>query len=379
MNKLLKRWNMKKILVISVALIIIISSILGGIFYLDYMSMQDMDILCLDMKIEDVTENKESSFVRKIKTCKKAKIEDEKAQEDDELKLETEGFELQGEISYDGDDAKTWDVELGEYKGLTYYSQLDSRWKDKLYTVTGDKTQTIGRSGCGPTVAAMIVSSIKGEITPDEMAKLFLENGYRSPNNGTYWSAFRAVADEFNIGYEETANFNKALELLRNNNYIVVSCGNGLFTTGGHYIVLVGIEGDVLQIYDPYLYNGKFRTSTRRGKVVIEGNTVYCTIDNFRKYANYKNFFCYERENKKESYSQGDRVLINVPVGIAYIDGSRVLVDDGIRQFWVENSYITDNRIYGEAIIAYNGGDKYIVQLGPDQLWCKAKDIMGVV
>lgn len=371
---------MKKILVVSVALIIVIASILGGIFYLDYMSMQDMDILCLDMKIEDVTKNKESSFVRKIKTCKKAKIEDEKAQEEDELKLETEGFELQGEISYDGDDAKTWDITLGEKKGLTYYSQLDDRWRDKLYTVTGNKTQTIGRSGCGPTVAAMIVSSIKGEITPDEMAKLFLENGYRSPNNGTYWSAFRAVADEFNIDYEETANFNKALELLRNNYYIVVSCGNGLFTTGGHYIVLVGVEGDVLQIYDPYLYNGKFKTSTRRGKVVVEGNTVYCTIHNFKKYANYKNFFCYENEDKNISYAQGERVLIDVPIKIAYIDGSRAIVDDGQRQFWIDISAITnDNRIYGEVIIAYNGGDKYIVQLNSDQFWCKAEDIIGAV
>lgn len=371
---------MKKILVVSVALIIVIASILGGIFYLDYMSIQDMDILCLDMKIEDVTENKESSFVRKIKMCKKTKLEDEKAQEDDELKLETEGFELQGEISYDGDDAKIWDVELGDYKGLTYYSQLDSRWKDKLYTVIGDKTQTIGRSGCGPTVAAMIVSSIRGEITPDEMAKLFLENGYRSPNNGTYWSAFRAVADEFNLGYIETASFDKALELLRNNYYIVVSCGNGLFTTGGHYIVLVGVEGDVLQIYDPYLYNGKFKTSTRRGKVVVEGNTVYCTIDNFKKYANYKNFFCYEREDRNISYNQGDIVLIDVPIQIAYIAGNRAIVDDGKSQFWVDLSSITnDNRIYGEAIVAYNGGDRYIVQLNSDQFWCKVQDIIGVV
>lgn len=51
-----------------------------------------MDILCLDIKIEDVTENKESSFVCKIKACKKADLDDEKAQEDDELKLEPEGF-----------------------------------------------------------------------------------------------------------------------------------------------------------------------------------------------------------------------------------------------------------------------------------------------
>lgn len=367
---------MKKILVVSVALIIVFASLLGGIFYLDYMFVNDMNILCLDMKIEDVTENEQSSFTGKMKACKKTKIQDEEGKEDEEINVEVEGFELQGDISYDGDEAKTWNIELGDYKGLTYYSQLDSRWKDKLYTVTGDKTQTIGRSGCGPTVAAMVVSSIKGQITPDQMAKIFLENGYRSPNNGTYWSAYRAVADEFNIGYLETSNFQKALDLLKNNYYVIVSCGNGLFTTGGHYIVLVGVEGDILKIYDPYLYNGKFRTSTRRGKVVVEGNTIYCSIDNFKKYANYKNFFCYEREDNKISYNQGDVVLVDVPVGIAYIDGDRVLVDDGSRQFWIDKSAIKDGRIYGEAIIAYNGGDKYIVQLNADQFWCKVGNIV---
>ena len=65
------------------------------------------------------------------------------------------------------------------------------------------------------------------------------------------------------------------------------------------------IDGDTLKIYDPYLYTNKFNTSTKRGKVTVGGNTVYCSIDNFRNYANYKQFFCYgynpttvETENK---------------------------------------------------------------------------------
>lgn len=42
------------------------------------------------------------------------------------------------------------------------------------------------------------------------------------------------------------------------------------------------------------MYAGKFDTSTRRGKVTVSGNTVYCSIDNFRNYANYKGFFAYQ-------------------------------------------------------------------------------------
>lgn len=40
--------------------------------------------------------------------------------------------------------------------------------------------------------------------------------------------------------------------------------------------------------------HGKFNTSTRRNKVSVDGNSVYCTIDNFREYANYKQFFAFK-------------------------------------------------------------------------------------
>lgn len=67
-----------------------------------------------------------------------------------------------------------------------------------------------------------------------------------------------------------------------------------MFTYGGHFIVLVSVDNNTIKIYDPYLYNGKFDTSTRRNKVTVSGNTVYCSVENFRKYANYKGFFAYK-------------------------------------------------------------------------------------
>ena len=42
--------------------------------------------------------------------------------------------------------------------------------------------------------------------------------------------------------------------------------------------------------------HGKFQTSTRRGKVTVSGNTVYCSINNFINSANAKGFFCYQHD-----------------------------------------------------------------------------------
>lgn len=219
--------------------------------------------------------------------------EEEQEAGEEQATIETEGFEEQGEIAYNGT-SEYPSITLGSYQGLTYYSQIDGRWSSHPYTSTGNNSQTIGSSGCGPSSAAMVVTATKGTITPPEMGDLFVKYGYRSANNGTYDSAFRWVADTFDIDYNETYNTDNAINLLRNNNYVVVACGNGLFTTGGHFIVLTGIDGDTISVYDPYLYSGKFETSTRRGKVSVSGNTTYVSVSNFKNYANPKKFFAYQ-------------------------------------------------------------------------------------
>ena len=208
---------------------------------------------------------------------------------------ESEGFEEQGINAYEGSE-KTPSVEIGEYAGLTYYSQLDNRWSSKMYSSIENKSQTIGSSGCGPTSSAMVVSSIKGNITPDTMAELYTRYGYRSANQGTYWSAFKWTADIFDMGYSECYKLDDAVEKLKDNYYIIASCNQGLFTYGGHFIVLIGIEGDYIKVYDPYLYNGKFDVSSRRGLATVKGNTVYVSIENFREYANYQKFFCFKND-----------------------------------------------------------------------------------
>lgn len=208
---------------------------------------------------------------------------------------EAEGFEEQGIIAYNGAE-KTPNVQLGEYSGLTYYSQIDNRWKNKMYSSVGNTAQTIGTSGCGPAAAAMVVSSIKGNITPDQMADLYMKYGYRSANQGTYWSAFKWTADVFDIGYSECYKLDEVINKLKDNHYIIASCNQGLFTYGGHFVVLVGLEGNYIKIYDSYLYNGKYDVASRRGKAIVKGNTTYVSIQNFRQYANYKKFFCFKND-----------------------------------------------------------------------------------
>lgn len=220
------------------------------------------------------------------------------ATQEDEQKVETqtvedESFEEQGDIAYNGAE-ETPHILIGDTPILTYYSQLDSRWRYDAYTGINNSYQNIGTSGCGPTAAAMAVTACKGAITPDQMSKLYVDNGFRSANSGTYFSAFKWTADVFDINFEQTYSLDRALELMSDDYYVVASCGSGLFTYGGHYIFLIGITDNTISIYDSYLYSNKFNVPSRSGKVSVSGNTVYCSVDNFSNYANAKCYFCFK-------------------------------------------------------------------------------------
>lgn len=283
----------KKVLIV-LACVLAILGVICGIYMPDHeinnTIAETQKIIQNEIRQEIVEDNLSTTEIPERTTVDEENLESQE--------VEGEAFELQGKIAYNGD-AKTWSISTGNTPQLTYISQIDSRWRYYPYTSIGDSSQTIGSSGCGVASAAMIIDSIVGNVSVTELADAFVDNGYRSANDGTYWSAYRAIADQFDIEYEETSDFDYMISLLRNNHYVIASCGNGLFTYGGHYIVIYGIDGDTIKIYDPYLYSGKFDVSTRRNRVSVDGNTVYCSTYNFKNYANYKQFFCYGYDSNK--------------------------------------------------------------------------------
>ena len=219
----------------------------------------------------------------------------------DEDALEKEGFEEgPGFISSSIQDEEKFVVGAKQSQPV-YYSQIDSRWKNHMYSVIGDKSQTIGVSGCGPTSAAMIVSTIKGTITPPDMGDLFVKYGFRTTNNGTYWSAFPWVARYFGLEMVEVNSTKEMANKVANGYLAVVICGKGLWTSGGHFITVMGNNNGTLKVFDPYLYSGKFNTASRKGAGVrVEGKAAYVTVDKFREYSNAKGFWCYKWKDGSE-------------------------------------------------------------------------------
>ena len=143
---------------------------------------------------------------------------------------------------------------------LVYYSQEDPRWKNVMYSITGDKKQTIGTSACGPTCASMAASSYTGKtILPTEAASFAVRNGFRTANSGTDWGFFRKFLGEYGLEIRQTSSLADVKAALKAGELAIASMGPGHTTGGGHYILLVGISKDGwIDVFDPNHDNRKY-------------------------------------------------------------------------------------------------------------------------
>lgn len=77
----------------------------------------------------------------------------------------------------------------------------------------------------------------------------------------------------------------------------------------------------------------------------------------------------------EQKHKVGQAIEINVPIGIAFDNGKKSLVDDRTNQYWVDNSVIKNSRIIARVNIAYISGTKYLVQCLNEQFWVDEKNI----
>lgn len=113
-------------------------------------------------------------------------------------------------------------------------------------------------------------------------------------HGGTSDGLYPYVANRWGLEYKQLSSSYETLEYVKKGWMVVIACGEGLWTTGGHFILAVGYRNnDEICIYDPYLYAGKFDRYGRQGKVSLEGTSAYVQIDTFKAYSNAQRFHAF--------------------------------------------------------------------------------------
>lgn len=142
------------------------------------------------------------------------------------------------------------------------YRQYDSPWSNQDYSAPGEKTD-IRESGCGPTCAASLITTIRDiVVTPAMTARWALTHGYKAPHQGTYYSYFKPQFAEYGIECEQIAmqnNYGKhdlviqalAQSLLSSGYYLIACVGPSRWTHGGHFVVVYEWTNSFVYIMDP--------------------------------------------------------------------------------------------------------------------------------
>lgn len=122
------------------------------------------------------------------------------------------------------------------------------------------KYGTISSHGCGIACLTMVASYLLDtELDVVQMAK---DWGHYNTEHGSLWELFEDCAEPLGIGFQErTYDTEKVMNALTNGQIVICLQRKGLFTGGGHYIVLTGLtKSGRITVNDP---NGKNWTKNK--------------------------------------------------------------------------------------------------------------------
>lgn len=169
--------------------------------------------------------------------------------------LETEEFVL----NYPLEKGKNREYTLEEFvncDAVPLMLQWDMRWGYHEYGGS-----PMGLSGCGPTCLSMVCMYLlkNPQLSPAYIADFGAQNGYYVDGVGSSWTLISEGGRKLGLDVVEIPlDENRIMRNLEVGNPVICSMGPGDFTTAGHFIVMVGVEGGKIRINDP---NSKARSA----------------------------------------------------------------------------------------------------------------------
>lgn len=152
----------------------------------------------------------------------------------------------------DSEFGKIWYYNQGDYPNYYYSSNVN----EPQYVGSSGNWATIASHGCGPTSLAIVLSSFEDrEINPMTVTQQTCQAG-GCTGGGTYFYKLVDIAQSYGYKVEtvgKNGNVAKVTNALATGDSLVIALmGPGIFTSGGHFIVLTGTRRDgSVSVADP--------------------------------------------------------------------------------------------------------------------------------
>ena len=93
----------------------------------------------------------------------------------------------------------------------------------------------------------------------------------------------------YDLDFSTTNRVKKAMQHLKNGGSVIANVGGdregytGVFSHGGHYVLLLSAGKDSICVLDPSLKEGKYEEPGREGKVRLDAPFAYCSPELMEK------------------------------------------------------------------------------------------------
>lgn len=154
-------------------------------------------------------------------------------------------------------------------------------YPDIPYPAPGYENATIKSGGCGVCAVVNVVGALTGKaISVRVMRDLAVSGGARVSGGTDMKRLASLICGRYGLKVTTTSSLPELQRhLIRGGVAICNSAGRGMFSTGGHYVVALGILGGKVCIADPGLYTGKYSTAARKAKVQVSGDLIFADAE----------------------------------------------------------------------------------------------------
>ena len=189
-----------------------------------------------------------------------------------------------------------------------FYCQLD--YENVPYPSPLNGFGNLSNNGCGPISLSMLVENMLNiPFPPEEAARFALSCGARADVGTDYYLLAGAACKRFRLWLCVTEDADEALSFLQQGEGMIVAntYGDreghiGVFSDGGHYILLTGAEDREVRVLDPMYRPGRFDVPGRIGKVRMDGMTAVADFDDtVRKDCFQRPYFLFRRMEKRST------------------------------------------------------------------------------
>lgn len=204
-----------------------------------------------------------------------------------------------------------------KYINQLNYPHIPYPTKVKMEEFAPDGLQSsVKSSGCGLCCACMVIDILTDKTLDIEECVSISKECVANHSRGTDMNILGPViAEKFDIEYSKTSDLCEAIKHIQEGGVIIVHAGVpegkeiGLFTKGGHYMLLISTDGKDFCFLDPSYSEEKFKLPERLGRV-DESRAPYLyapieTVDSECKPAKVK-YHMFKRKRESQYKKEGE-------------------------------------------------------------------------